>query len=196
MKVVYGIIASVIIILIIIIFISLIYLIGNTYGVYIKSPVTNKTYLLKSTGDISKALNIMETLDINIKKIVNKLDETIMNYPRYYKYLLNLTKKINKIKLYENVYNRGTSYNINKGKYIIVCIRSKKDVFYDMNTLMYVIIHEIAHIACPEYGHTSLFKNLNEILLNIAIELNIYTFVDYNMYPVNYCGIILNKTIL
>ena len=54
-----------------------------------------------------------------------------------------------------------TSYTINKGQEMAVCLRSKNDKkIHDINEIMYVIIHEISHIACPELGHTKLFLKI------------------------------------
>ena len=75
--------------------------------------------------------------------------------------------------------------------------RSKEDdKLHDINELMYVAIHEIAHVGCPEIGHTELFMNINKFLLEQAIECNIYQYKNYNLYPENYCCIQLTSNIL
>ena len=54
---------------------------------------------------------------------------------------------------------KNTSYTINKGEKIVICLRSKfLNEIHDINTIMYVVIHELAHVACPEFGHTPLFS--------------------------------------
>ena len=60
---------------------------------------------------------------------------------------------------------------------------------------MYVAIHELSHIACPEIGHGALFKKIFKKFIDVSIELNIYNKVDYNQYPVEYCGMNLNSSI-
>jgi hypothetical protein len=90
-----------------------------------------------------------------------------------------------------------TSYSVNKGEEVVFCIRSKKDHrIHDFNLLMYVAVHELAHIACPEVGHTELFFDINRFLLKRAVELGIYTPVDYQAAPTEYCGMTLNSQIL
>ena len=44
---------------------------------------------------------------------------------------------------------------------------------------MFVAIHEIAHIMTLSVGHTEEFWNNFKFLLENAVELNIYTPVDY-----------------
>jgi hypothetical protein len=90
-----------------------------------------------------------------------------------------------------------TSYTVNKGEKIYFCLRSKVlNEIHDMNTLLYVVIHEMSHIACPEYGHTPLFYSIFRFLLRIGIDIGIYKDVDYRYNPANYCGMTINEYIL
>jgi translation elongation factor EF-Tu-like GTPase len=59
-----------------------------------------------------------------------------------------------------------------------------------------VAVHEIAHIGCPEVGHTKLFFEINKYLLETAKDNNMYTFSDYNNVPEEYCGIEINTNVL
>ena len=61
---------------------------------------------------------------------------------------------------------------------------------------MYVAIHEMAHIACPEIGHGSLFKKIFRFLCEEAINIGIYKKVDYSANPIEYCGMILSSSII
>ena len=49
----------------------------------------------------------------------------------------------------------------------------------DFNTLLYVLIHETAHILCPQYGHTALFDRMNLRLLEYAVLSGIYEYENY-----------------
>jgi hypothetical protein len=61
---------------------------------------------------------------------------------------------------------------------------------------MYVALHEMAHIACPEVGHGELFKKIFKFLTLEAINIGIYNKDDYSASPVEYCGMILSSTIV
>ena len=61
---------------------------------------------------------------------------------------------------------------------------------------MYVAIHELAHIACPEIGHGALFQEIFRFLAQEAIKLKLYKYKDYYKEPVEYCGMILSTTVL
>jgi len=90
-----------------------------------------------------------------------------------------------------------TSYSVNKGEELSVCLRSKKTgQLHEINLLMYVVIHEMAHFACPEIGHGELFKKIFKKMTEEAIKLNLYSQVDYGENPVEYCGMILSSSIV
>ena len=76
---------------------------------------------------------------------------------------------------------------------ILVVISGQKEKprsssLIDLNTLTYVAIHELAHIATESVGHTPEFWKNFKFLLNIAKEINIYEPINYKKNPKQYCG--------
>ena len=100
----------------------------------------------------------------NIMHLVNHLEQYKNdNYADNKKYIDQLSNKIKHVVINESSEDSiYTSYSINKGEQIVFCLRSKrfKDQIHRLNLVMYVAIHELAHVACPEYGHTDLFKKI------------------------------------
>lgn len=85
-----------------------------------------------------------------------------------------------------------TSYTINKGETLALCLRSKKGQdIHKMNTLMFVVYHELAHIGTnPEKdAHSPKFWSTFRFILEEAAEIGAYTPVDYSARPAEYCGI-------
>jgi len=101
-------------------------------------------------------------------------------------------------RVYENNPNNltgSTSYTVQKGREMYVCLRNKDGSFVDINTLMFVILHEISHIgAYWTFGHTSDFWTVFAFVLQDAIEAGVYTYVDYTKSPVDYCGLKIQST--
>jgi len=81
---------------------------------------------------------------------------------------------------------------------LVFCLRSKnnKMKLHDINLMMYVVLHEISHIACPEYGHTDLFKKIFSFLTNVAINIGIYKRIDFKINPSEYCGLTITNSIV
>ena len=106
--------------------------------------------------------------------------------------------RIDDVKVRENEGgNDLTSYSVNKGEELSFCLKSKKTgELHEINLLMYVALHEMAHIACPEIGHGELFKKIFKFLTEQAIEIGIYKYDDYETKPVEYCGMMLSSNIL
>lgn len=81
-----------------------------------------------------------------------------------------------------------SSYTENKST-IYICLQdpsTKK--YYSINTLMYVTLHELAHVISTKYGHGDEFKENFQTLLNHANRLGIY---DSSIpMPPTYCGVI------
>ena len=84
-----------------------------------------------------------------------------------------------------------TSYSLNKGNKLVFCIRHKDDdgTFVDDNTLVFVGIHELAHLMTTEVGHTPLFWSNMKMLLEVATKQGIYKPENYEASPKKYCGI-------
>jgi predicted metal-dependent hydrolase len=84
--------------------------------------------------------------------------------------------------------NKHTSYTINKGENIYMCVREKDLSLSDHNTLMFVALHELAHVITDSIGHTPEFWNNFRFLLKAAIKKGYYRYVNYKKTPTAYCG--------
>jgi hypothetical protein len=98
--------------------------------------------------------------------------------------LQDLTReKLESIELREDI---KESYTLNK-KEIYMCLYRENGTYYNINDLLFVYAHEIAHVICPDEGHTILWEQTFNALLNEMIRRKIYN-VDIPMTE-NYCGI-------
>ena len=192
----------IIIILILILFLIVYIFYNNTYYkdnlVNQISTVDNEEYFVRNVEDKSIAANTLATIKNNIKKLVLHLKNNISNHENEKEYINNLVKRTKQINIMETPNDeKNTSYTINKGEKIVICLRSKLlSEIHDINTIMYVVIHELAHVACPEYGHTPLFKKIFIFLLKESHKIGIYIPIDYRKKPQDYCGMTINEYLL
>ncbi|ABF82072.1 hypothetical protein MIV042R [Invertebrate iridescent virus 3] len=96
---------------------------------------------------------------------------------------LNDLNIFNNLKIVED----QESYTLNK-KIIHLCtrdLRSKR--YYDKNTLMFVVLHELAHVLCRDIGHTDNFSTINQALLDYAIARGYYD--PRKPFVKNYCSL-------
>lgn len=103
----------------------------------------------------------------------------------------NLLNRYQPDKLTENSpkVKNESSYTLNKGKMIAMCLRDKKtfDV-HDFDTIMFVYLHELAHVATDATQHEPGFWITFKWLLGEAEECGIYKNINFKEQPVNYCG--------
>lgn len=85
------------------------------------------------------------------------------------------------------IYQGDSSYTENKNV-ITLCLKDPDHKsYYDMNTLMYVALHELAHVITTTIGHDENFKKNFSKLLIKAERLGLY---NPNIpLPKKYCGV-------
>ena len=178
--------------IIIILAIILAYLIWDTYYMgeveYVKSEVDNEEYLVRSLPDKNEAANLLANIKSKIRVLIKHLNNIFPNDIR----VLRLNKNYNEDKISEGADNaKYTSYSVNKGEKIVLCLRSKNEQksLVDLNTMMFVVLHEIAHIVTKSVGHTEEFWDNFKWILEESVNIGIYESQDFNNKPVEYCGI-------
>jgi predicted metal-dependent hydrolase len=191
-------------VIIILLLISVIIYIRFSYNdvVYVKSNIDDNYYLVRDLPDKQRSADLLSNIK---KKIFILVDHLVKNknkkeYIKYKKYINQLEERIQNVVITETSKNSSyTSYSINKGEQIIFCLRSRtkeEDSIHDINLLMYVVLHEIAHVACPEYGHGALFKRIFAFITLEAIKIKLYTKIDFNNKNEEYCGLTITDSII
>ena len=72
------------------------------------------------------------------------------------------------------IYRGNKSYTINKEK-IYLCLYDQNGEYYPINMLIYVLLHEIAHILNEDdIGHTPKFYEQFNKLLENSISIGVY----------------------
>jgi len=118
---------------------------------------------------------------------VNKLQED----------LTRLQQRFNPDNLSESTPDKKyTSYSVNKGEKIVFCLRSKdeRETLVRENIMMFVALHELAHVMTKSVGHTEEFWNNFRFLLKVAINQGLYQNINYNDTPKDYCGTTITDT--
>lgn len=166
----------------------------NADVTYVTSKIDGEKYLVRNLPDKENAADVIAT----IKKNLIKLTDYLHVHQTEHEGVTQLVERFDPSRIVENegTDKNTTSYSINKGEKIVLCLRfrDKTKQLVPMNTLMFVSLHEMAHIMTKSIGHTDEFWDNFEYLLKKAIELGIYSPIDYAKSPVKYCGIVINST--
>lgn len=152
------------------------------------STVDGKKYCVRERENVQKASNLLA-------QTTEKLEYLVQNMKRRYSSRENvkrLVENFNPTTIKETLpTSEYTAYSENKGEKIAFCLNKQKhdnENLIDSNTLMFVAIHEVAHLMTAAIGHGEEFWSNFKFLLENAVELKIYTPIDYKKEPENYCG--------
>jgi len=159
------------------------------------SNLDGQNYSVRKVGDIQiqqTAANYLAQINNKINILVNfmyvnnlpDLDTSKRLHSRWYKCELKET----------NSTERSAAYTLNKSTEIRLCIRNANGGFEDPNTSMFVILHELAHVASISYGHEDEFKNNFSYITHLASNLGLYKPQDFKNSPKNYCGTEINTS--
>uniref|UniRef100_A0A6C0CRY0 WLM domain-containing protein n=1 Tax=viral metagenome TaxID=1070528 RepID=A0A6C0CRY0_9ZZZZ len=152
------------------------------------SDVDGKKYCVRERQKLELAADKLASASVNMQRLVDKCHEKYQNREN----VKRLKEGFNPKRIQETLpTSQYTAYSENKGEKLAFCLdknKNGKGGLIDDNTLMFVAIHELAHVASESIGHTDEFWRNFKFLLQEAEEMSIYTPIDYKKNPKNYCG--------
>lgn len=153
------------------------------------SNVSKKSYYIREElPNSDETADVIGKLELFIDKFIAYLDSKSPNDKR----VKRLKDRLYDVKIEESPMEKDvSSYTINKGELISMCVRHKKKNknFHDYQTLLFVLIHELAHVASISKGHNREFMTNFKFLLEHAVESKMYYAQDYSNSPITYCGV-------
>jgi len=179
-------------IMIVLLFCLRIYLDSDAYNLkcIIASEDGNR-YCVREREKLELAANLLAQVTQKMKDMVLYLKEKQPEDPR----TIRLVEGFNPKKICETLpTSELTAFSENKGEKIAFCLNTTKEgnKLIDINTLTFVALHELSHVATESIGHKQDFwQNFKWILQN-AKESGIYNPIDYKKNPQEYCGMKIN----
>jgi hypothetical protein len=156
------------------------------------SNVDGNTYCVRERSKLELAADKLAKVNQNMKSLVEHCKNNFDSEDR----IKRLTEGFNPKKITETLpTSEFTAYSENKGEKIAFCLdteKNNKGGLIDLNTLTFVAIHELSHVASKSVGHTPEFWANFKFLLQEAEKINIYKPVDYSKNPKKYCGMEIN----
>lgn len=169
------------------------YVVGNVE--YVKSRIDGKDYLVQSLPDKQEAADLLAHIGENLSVLIAHVEKVAPSDPR----ILQIVQNFNAEALSEGTDDtRYTSYSVNKGEKIVFCLRARDGTkkLESLNMMMFVAIHELAHIGTDDVGHTPTFWDNFKWLLEYAIDIGIYVKQDFAKKPQEYCGMTVKSNVL
>jgi len=156
----------------------------------IVSTIDNRNYEVQVKDDAQEAADLIARIREKLMLLVTHLIKTYPDDERTERF----KKNFNPDRLKEGIDDPNyTSYSINKGEQIVLCLRTNNKLM-DLNTMMFVVLHEMAHICTVSIGHTPEFWANFKWILEEAINIGIYTKQDFKLNNVEYCGMTITDS--
>jgi hypothetical protein len=156
------------------------------------SNIDGNTYCVRERSKLELAADKLAKVNQNMKSLVEHCKNNFNSEER----IKRLTEGFNPKKITETLpTSEFSAYSENKGEKIAFCLdteKNNKGKLIDLNTLTFVAIHELSHVATKSVGHTPEFWANFKFLLQEAEKINIYKPVDYSKNPKKYCGMEIN----
>jgi len=146
-----------------------------------------EAYEVQSLPDKKEAADLLADVRARLEQLTRHLEKAEPDDERTRRLIVQFRPD----KISEGAdHSKYTSYSVNKGERLVFCIRQKDSArtLMDLNTMLFVAIHEVAHICTTSVGHTTEFWDNMRWLLQHAINIGVYMDQDFKK-PKQYCGI-------
>lgn len=179
---------------IIIVLIILLLLFLRPRYIKIKSQGDGKTYMVLDYKDSSRAAEYLAKINENMGVFIRQLK---IKYGRDHVMVNSIANNYNPDVLVEHIPNfrePHIAFTRNKGDEIYVCLRDLHGNLEDFNTVMFVTLHELAHISIEPFGHPEEFWIAFKWILREAIYVDIYEPINYFTNPTRYHNVFIDYT--
>lgn len=164
---------------------------GNYPLVEVKSRVDGKTYKVRDMADKQEAADLLAKVRIRLGRLCDQLVAKYPTKPQVQRMQQNFKADPDRF-LEATPDAKHTSYSVNKGETIHLCLRQRNgpdESLVSEDVMMFVGIHELAHTITKSIGHEPEFWNNFGWLLREAEALGLYEHQDFKAHPVAYCGV-------
>jgi len=157
----------------------------------VKSSVDGRIYRVRDMSDKKEAADLMARVRIKIDRLYVYLKDKFKDKPQVKQLVNNFVPDPSRFEE-STPAAEHTSYSVNKGEKVHLCLRQRdgtQESLVQENVMVFVSLHEVAHIITPTIGHGPDFWNNFAWILKQAEEIGIYKYQDFKAHPVSYCGI-------
>ena len=153
------------------------------------SDAHQKTYCVRERKMLGQAADLLAGVADKLDRLVKHMQT---DYPND-EMVKRIVSKFDPSKIKETLpTSEYTAYSENKGEKLALCLNEKKEDadsrLIDENTLMYVAMHELAHVGTVSVGHGDEFWANFKTIIERAVDRGLYRPVDYKKNNKLYCG--------
>uniref|UniRef100_A0A6C0KM80 WLM domain-containing protein n=1 Tax=viral metagenome TaxID=1070528 RepID=A0A6C0KM80_9ZZZZ len=157
----------------------------------VKSNEDGRSYRVRDMPDKQQAADLLARVRRKISNLYNTLRDKFPSKPQIKQWIQNFEPSAERF-MESTPDAEHTSYSVNKGEKIHLCLRQREgqnESLVEENVMVFVALHEMAHVITPTLGHGPDFWNNFGWLLKQAEAQGIYQYQDFKAHPVSYCGL-------
>lgn len=162
----------------------------------VRSTVDGRTYKVRDMPDKQEAANLLARLRVRLQQLMDTLVKSYPDKPQVQRLKQNFEP--NPERFMESTPDADhTSYSVNKGEEVHFCLRQRgggEETLVPEDVMMFVAIHEMAHMITKSVGHEPDFWNNFGWLLKEAEGRGLYKPLNFKAHPVPYCGVMITDT--
>lgn len=166
--------------------------VGSSYPIIsVKSNVDGHSYQVRDMPDKQAAADLLARVRLRMKKLYLHLESAYPDKPQVQLLLQNFRPDAERL-LESTPDEEHTSFSVNKGQKVHLCLRQRQggnETLVDENIMVFVALHEMAHMITKSIGHEPEFWNNFGWLLREAEKTGVYQYQDFKAQPVSYCGV-------
>lgn len=148
----------------------------------VRSNITGKEYMVKRGPEAQAMADRLAMLEQRLVRLLEGASSIMPDDPRIAAIRRRWDGTLSEVEADGEV-----AFSLDKNS-IHLCLRDKNGRLEDLNASMFVLIHELAHVATADYGHSTEFWANMRFLLELAERLNIYKYEDYDRRSTTFCG--------
>lgn len=164
---------------------------GSNYPIVSqRSTVDGREYKVRDLPDKQGAANLLAKLRLRLQTLMDSLAQAYPNKPQVQRLVQNFRAEPSRF-LESTPDAEHTSYSVNKGESVHFCLRQRdgQEALVPEDVMVFVALHEMAHMITESIGHGTDFWNNFGWLLREAEQRKLYKPQDFKSHPVLYCGV-------
>jgi hypothetical protein len=155
---------------------------------YVVSDVDGQKHEVLDTVNCAAAADMIATLEANVRQLLERCETVVPGDKRFANIRSRWSGRLVEIDGTDNI-----AYSMGKSD-VSLCVRRSDGSVENYNDLMFVLLHELSHIANETYGHDDKFWKTFKFVLEVADKTGVYTFQDYGRESVSVCGKVISTT--
>lgn len=155
---------------------------SSSKSTWATSTVNGVRYRVLDLPDAVAAADALANLEIAASDFLDAADRAAPGDRRLANVRRRWSRRLREIDGSDNIAYTTTKRDIS------ICVRAEDGSVYATRDSMFVLLHELAHIASDAWGHGESYWTDFRFILELADSVGAYTYQNFDASPVTYCG--------